>query len=47
MGFPPQQPSCPLSTALSLQLPSPFCHPERTQISCFTDLTVYYGCGSL
>jgi hypothetical protein len=29
----------PLATALSLQQPSPFCHPERTRISYFTALT--------
>ena len=28
MGFPPQQPPCHLATALSLQPPSPICHPE-------------------
>jgi len=28
MGFAPQQPACPSATALSLRLPSPFCHPE-------------------
>jgi hypothetical protein len=28
-----------LATVLSLQLPSPFCHPERTRISYFTALT--------
>src|SRR5712672_2321358 len=33
MGFPPQQPPCPLATVLSLQRSSPFCHPERTRIS--------------
>jgi hypothetical protein len=26
------------ATALSLQLPSPFCHPERSRISYFTAL---------
>jgi hypothetical protein len=31
MGFPPQQPSCPLATVLSLQRPSPFCHPDRSE----------------
>jgi hypothetical protein len=42
------------ATALSLQLPSPFCHPacpglpwERTWISCFATLTRDHGCGSL
>jgi hypothetical protein len=35
------------ATALSLQRPSPFCHPERTRISCFTTLTGDHGCGSL
>jgi hypothetical protein len=34
-----QQPPFPLATALSLQQPSPFCHPERTRISYFTALT--------
>jgi hypothetical protein len=28
----------PSATALSLQLPSPGCHPERSRISYFTDL---------
>src|SRR5216684_3365256 len=28
---PPQRSPCPLTTALSLQLPSPFCHPERSR----------------
>jgi len=39
MGLPPQKPPCPLATVLSLQQPSPICHPERTRISCFTALT--------
>ena len=34
-----QQPPFPLATALSLQQPFPFCHPERTRISYFTALT--------
>jgi hypothetical protein len=29
----------PLTTALSLQQPSPICHPERTRVSYFTALT--------
>jgi hypothetical protein len=33
-----KQPPCPPTTALSPQLPSPICHPERSQISCFTVL---------
>jgi hypothetical protein len=40
MGFPPQQPPCPLATVLSLQRSSPFRHPERTRISYFTALTI-------
>jgi hypothetical protein len=43
--YPP--PQCPLATVPSLQRPSPFCHPERTRISCFTALTDDPGCGSL
>jgi hypothetical protein len=31
MGFPPQQPRCPSATVPSLQRPSPFCHPERSE----------------
>jgi hypothetical protein len=41
-----QRPFHPV-TALSLQRSSPFCHPERTRISCFTALTADPGCGSL
>ena len=33
------QPPFPLATALSMQQPSPVCHPERTRISYFTALT--------
>jgi hypothetical protein len=33
-----QQPPYPPATALSLQLPSPCCHPERPRISCCTAL---------
>jgi hypothetical protein len=33
-----QQPLFRPAIALSLQPRSPFCHPERTQISCFTIL---------
>jgi hypothetical protein len=42
-----QQPPFPSATALSFQRSSPFCHPERTRISCFTALTGDHGCGSL
>jgi len=38
-GFRSQQPPCPLATVLSLQPPSPVCHPERTRISYLTALT--------
>src|SRR5712664_482950 len=31
MGFPPQQPSCPLATALSFQQPSPFVIPSEAE----------------
>jgi hypothetical protein len=33
-----EKPPFPPATALFLQLPSPFCHPERTRISCCTAL---------
>jgi hypothetical protein len=39
MSPPPRPPPWPLATVLSFQRPSPFCHPERTRISCFTALT--------
>jgi hypothetical protein len=42
-----EKPPFPPATALSLQLPSPFCHPERTRISCCTALIGDPGCGSL
>jgi hypothetical protein len=33
-----EKPPFPPATALYLQLPPPFCHPERTRISCCTAL---------
>jgi hypothetical protein len=51
--FPPatvlflQQPSFPPATVLSFQQSSPFCHPERTRISCITALISDHECGSL
>jgi hypothetical protein len=34
------------ATALALQRPSPFCHPEGNRISCFTAFTSDHLCGS-
>ena len=40
------QPPCPSATVLSLQPPSPICHPDRTRISYLTALASDRLCGS-